>query len=324
MHGRVPSLSYKRAVLPAALVIVSYYTSFKTMSAALQSALTTIQQNDYLTLAAIIAAAYDYVLTFSKEIEYIWSKPWTWVSTLFILVRYVGLCNLVGFIPGPAKMYVFILPSSSGVLNTTDVCRIVVSEIIDVINSWTFILFFGSADFVMILRVWAMYNQSRLILGTLLTTFSLEIIITVAITLVCMLAIIQFVRQSLQMYRVTKQWQLNQYMHLLVKQGVFYFLAYVSVPILSHRILRWPLIPLFILETVPVYTLGPRFIISIRELYARDVQGRRGSGIDTGFGLSLSSHGAEETGVVFADVEWNEGMEDVDEVQREVGSTQPE
>ena len=29
----------------------------------------------------------------------------------------------------------------------------------------------------MILRVWAMYNQSRLIIYTLLTTFSLEIII---------------------------------------------------------------------------------------------------------------------------------------------------
>ena len=29
---------------------------------------------------------------------------------------------------------------------------------------------------VMILRVWAMYNRSKLILGTLLTTFSLEII----------------------------------------------------------------------------------------------------------------------------------------------------
>ena len=46
---------------------------------------------------------------------------------------------------------------------------------------------------------------------------------------VCTLAIVQFVRQSLQMYRATKQWRPNQYMSLLVKQGILYFLAYVLV-----------------------------------------------------------------------------------------------
>ena len=45
---------------------------------------------------------------------------------------------------------------------------------------------------------------------------------------VCTLAIFQFVRQSLQMYHATKQWQLNRYMSLFVKQGLLYFLAYVQ------------------------------------------------------------------------------------------------
>lgn len=63
---------------------------------------------------------------------------------------------------------------------------------------------------------------------------------------------------------------------------------------------------LFILENVPMYTLTPRFILSIREMYARDVQGRREGGIDTGFGLSLSSRDADAT-IAFADVEQNEG-----------------
>ncbi|KAF8545709.1 hypothetical protein OG21DRAFT_1492007 [Imleria badia] len=56
------------------------------MSAALQSVLTS-QQNDCVTLAIFTVVGYDYVLTFLNEIEYIWSKPWTCVSTLFILVR---------------------------------------------------------------------------------------------------------------------------------------------------------------------------------------------------------------------------------------------
>ncbi|KAF8545624.1 hypothetical protein OG21DRAFT_1492134 [Imleria badia] len=37
-----------------------------------QSMLTTLQQYDYATFITFAAIGYDYVLTFSKEIEYIW------------------------------------------------------------------------------------------------------------------------------------------------------------------------------------------------------------------------------------------------------------
>ena len=168
----------------------------------------------------------------------------------------------------------------------------------------------------------------------------------------CIFAITQFVRQLLETYRVTKQWQLNRYMTLLVRQGVLYFFAYVlisssplsfSLPselaksptelivtfrrsILLFALIDvlsfsayfptggWQLILLPILQTVPIFTLTPRFILNIRELYARDVQGRRGGGIDTAFGLSLSGHEAGRTAMVFMDVEQNEGSEDVEEV----------
>lgn len=69
----------------------------------------------------------------------------------------------------------------------------------------------------------------------------------------------------------------------------------------------WQVIPLSILENVPMYTLGPRFIMSIRKMHARDVQGRRGSKIDTAFGLY--DHGADGI-VVFADVD---GLERIEE-----------
>ena len=183
--------------------------------------------------------------------------------------------------------------------------------ILDIITQWTFVLFLAAADcelysslcqkkqalmmaVAMILRIWAMYDRSRLILGTLLTMFCLEIIfIGLAIVIysnprnvssmytlvessalisypppviitqildfsfctpqpisliwtniatilgivhggvMCILTIVQFVRQSLQMYRVTRRWQLSQYMSLLVKQGILYFLAYVPVSLSS-------------------------------------------------------------------------------------------
>lgn len=45
----------------------------------------------------------------------------------------------------------------------------------------------------------------------------------------CMLVIIQFIRQSVQMYKATKQWQLNRFVNLLVMEGVLYFFAYVLI-----------------------------------------------------------------------------------------------
>ena len=62
--------------------------------------------------------------------------------------------------------------------------------------------------------------------------------------------------------------------------------------------------------------------MGIRELHARDVQGGRGGGIDTGFGLSSSSPGWME--IMFADAEWIEGLEDVEEIPMEVWTTRPE
>ena len=75
-----------------------------------------------------------------------------------------------------------------------------------------------------------------------------------------------------------------------------------------------------ILEVVPLFTLTPRFIISIRELYTRDVQYRHGEGIDTGFGLT-SGHGVVETAIVFAGAGQNEGPESIEEVPRKVRTT---
>ena len=172
----------------------------------------------------------------------------------------------------------------------------------------------------------------------------------------CMLAIVKFVRESLEMYHATKTWQLNQYMSLLVKQGILYFLVYVLscpfsacpplLPMLGNKPItdrtihysvfmfslinvlaaigtlpagESQLIAIAILQYVPIFTQVPRFIMGIRELHARDVQGRRGGGIDTGFGLSSSIRGAGGMAIVFVDAGQISGLEDgVEEIQMEV------
>ena len=42
------------------------------------------------------------------------------------------------------------------------------------------------------------------------------------------LAIVSTLKESVAMYKATKQWQHNHYMQLFAKDGILYFLAYVS------------------------------------------------------------------------------------------------
>ena len=45
----------------------------------------------------------------------------------------------------------------------------------------------------------------------------------------CLLVVIQFIREVHQMYKVTEHFRLNRYMNILVWEGTIYFLVYVNV-----------------------------------------------------------------------------------------------
>ena len=74
------------------------------------------------------------------------------------------------------------------------------------------------------------------------------------------------------------------------------------------------------LQVIPPVTLVPRFIINLRELYGRDLQGRRGSNIDTAFGLgsAFEQSAVRQSAIVFADGRQNESEERGDEMEMEI------
>ena len=160
----------------------------------------------------------------------------------------------------------------------------------------------------------------------------------------CLLVTTQFVRQSFQLHKVAKRWQLNGYVNLFAREGMLYFLAYVHIstllfqPVHSRLIYcdcstllfglvnvlvlggnvpttGWRALPIGILEYVPVFTLTPRFILSMRALYhdARD--------IDTEFGFtSVPGRSLRETAIVFADAGQNE--EELEDEEIPMGETE--
>lgn len=69
-----------------------------------------------------------------------------------------------------------------------------------------------------------------------------------------------------------------------------------------------------IAQSIPPFTLLPRFILNLREHYARDLRSRHGSDIDTAFGFtSTFDQGAVVNVTLFRDGEQNEGQRQHDE-----------
>ncbi|KAN0094453.1 hypothetical protein V8E55_002740 [Tylopilus felleus] len=290
------------------------------MSDDLQSIMAGLVLNNYMTATVI---AYDYVITLPREINYIWNRPWTWVSTLFVVVRYVGcmvafMQTLFGstFLPGP-----------------TSVCTALI-----LIGGWANVPFLAAADLVIILRLWAMYRGSKIVLGVLLL-FYIPTIVLLAVTMGifanpkvymsvstsqvlsvsvcnvtyssplmwpvyafiprCILAVLVFIFalvrlliEFYQTYKASDLWEPNRYIRLIGRESILYFLAHLiysidwlvaSLDLNNGGALS---LAMDMLSYILLFTLSPRFIISVREMYTRDTQRfwDGTSGIDTGFG----------------------------------------
>ncbi|KAF8452901.1 hypothetical protein L210DRAFT_3639344 [Boletus edulis BED1] len=252
------------------------------MSSDIQSTLELLVLNNYLSLAIVTAVVYDYILTFSEEIEYIW-------------VRYIGLCwimtkTLVVMI---LRVYAMwnrsrtILYISLFLLVTQTIVAVVLDVIYDKPNTPISVTLAQVSDFsfcnINIPPTLPVYRAApRLVLSVALVSF----------------AVSQALKQSFEMYKATKQWQPNRYMQKLVADGILYFIVnvlYQAIEVFSvFPVQTNTIFFLDVFNYVAFYTLIPRFIISIRELYDRDIRGR--FHIDTGFGLrSRSNPGLDTT-----------------------------
>ncbi|ESK95647.1 hypothetical protein Moror_12572 [Moniliophthora roreri MCA 2997] len=66
--------------------------------AALQALFTVLDQNrkvDYMSLSAIAFLAYDIIIMFDAEVEFVWSAVWSLPKILYIFARYYGIAFLI-------------------------------------------------------------------------------------------------------------------------------------------------------------------------------------------------------------------------------------
>ncbi|KAG2140773.1 hypothetical protein BD769DRAFT_118691 [Suillus cothurnatus] len=110
----------------------------------------------YWSAAAGVVVVYDWVLTLGQEIELIWRQRWSLMTVLYLVIRYIGIpfsvANLLISIP-----YV----------SLTDA----VGNIFDYAISWTNLVIPAMLGVIMIARLHAMYQRSRIMLIFLVIVF---------------------------------------------------------------------------------------------------------------------------------------------------------
>jgi hypothetical protein len=110
----------------------------------------------YFVVASSVAMTYDWALTLGKEIELIWMQRWSHMTILYLSVRYCGILTYVANI----------LASLPSVSLSDAGCAIIFQ-----VQTWTNFIVLTMLDVIIIVRLYAMYQQSRKILVSLVVIF---------------------------------------------------------------------------------------------------------------------------------------------------------
>ncbi|KAG1837410.1 hypothetical protein DFJ58DRAFT_146198 [Suillus subalutaceus] len=128
----------------------------------------------YFIVAALVGVMYDWALAFGQEIELIWRQRWSFMTFLYLTVRYVGIAYIV--------MNVLITVPT---VSTTDAVSLIVNNTLTWMEQVVNVLL----GVIMITRIYAMYQGSRKVLICLVVTFvSIRIADTVMMAIITMQA----------------------------------------------------------------------------------------------------------------------------------------
>ncbi|KAG2337447.1 hypothetical protein BDR05DRAFT_773115 [Suillus weaverae] len=126
----------------------------------------------YWIVAAGVVVVYDWVLTLGQEIELIWKQRWSLMTVLYLVIRYIGIpYSGVSVLRIPlvsvGDAVSIPQPSHSHALNTF-ICR---GNIMNYTINWTDVVVTALLGVIIIARLHAMYQRSRMMLILLVIIF---------------------------------------------------------------------------------------------------------------------------------------------------------
>jgi hypothetical protein len=261
-----------------------------------------LRWNNSAGVPIITLMLYEYLLLLDKEVDYVWKRPWSLMSCLYLVVRYLGLflALLCGFWGG-----LLYIPESP--------CYGLI-----VLIEWGFSVYFWFAEAILIWRLYAICNQSKLLLYVLVglflpivalsigtdiylysrrNVFSVKEIITphakyctlsfnigpmpaiytsIPIVSYDILLVVLAIAILARHFKERKEIQMraNTYMVMIVRYHILYFALNLTNQILL--VILWAHIPTPAMslselfnDTAP-FILAPRLIISIWDTHAHD------------------------------------------------------
>ncbi|KAG1860490.1 hypothetical protein C8R48DRAFT_246792 [Suillus tomentosus] len=261
-----------------------------------------LRWNNNAGVPIITLMLYEYLLLLDKEVNYVWKRPPSLMSCLYLVVRYLGLflALLCGFWGG-----LLYIPES-------------VSYALIVLIEWGFSVYFWFAEAILIWRLYAICDQSKLLLYVLVglflpivalsigtdiylysrrSAFSVKEIITpdakyctlsfnigpmpaiyTSIPIVCYDILLVVLAAAILARHLKEQrethMRINTYMVMIVRYHILYFVLNLTNQILL--VVLWAHIPTPAMslselfnDTAP-FILAPRLIISIWDTHAKD------------------------------------------------------
>ncbi|KAG2035989.1 hypothetical protein BDR03DRAFT_960979, partial [Suillus americanus] len=265
----------------------------------------------YYIVASSAAVIYDWALTIEQEFELVWRHHWSFITVLYIGVRYIGMVyiviNMLQFLPTVSmtdkgcNVTYFTLNWMSGLANAM-LGAIMITRLYAMYqksrNMLIFLIIFFTAVTIACGVMIGMINKhtvgEELILsGTyvcscndpeadalilLLMTWMLS---TVWEVLALCLAVWIVVKHFRELQRLSTGWVIGDCFTVLMRTHVVYFASFVAVSCLDLGYLS-PYFDSFavaqnydgirqILSVVQLFVLGPRLILSVRQYHARVV-----------------------------------------------------
>ncbi|KAG2144257.1 hypothetical protein DEU56DRAFT_910612 [Suillus clintonianus] len=141
------------------------------MSEQLQEAIIGLRWNDSISVALFTVMSYEYLLLLDKEVKYVWKRPWSLMSCLYLVVRYLGLSLALSWGCWGGMFYI---PESPYVTLTASIIHVfklnshhAIGYDILVVLEWGASVYFCFAETILMWRLYAMCNQSKLLLYVL-------------------------------------------------------------------------------------------------------------------------------------------------------------
>ncbi|KAG1775213.1 hypothetical protein EV702DRAFT_452387 [Suillus placidus] len=248
----------------------------------------------YFAVASSAGVIYDWALTFEQEVELVWRQRWSLMTVMYLSVRYLGILFAVINI-------LFNVPT----ISMTDL----VSLIVSITQNWINVIATAILCVIMIARLRAMHQGSRKVMIFLVVAFlavnivdcafavivtshmsgeelilsgtyqcnvtfgeqdttlleSMSWILTTAweVAALC-LAVWIAVKHFRELQRHSSGGIIEDCFAVLMKSHVIYFASFVAVSCLELGYLSPAIL-------TPLFVLGPRLILSVREYYAQVV-----------------------------------------------------